>query len=160
MEYYEIVIALHIQHSVSCNRNNANIPKLGTIIEEYSKLISTVKLSGHLFDNKNSIDVKMRKDNLGLEIYDINPRIHRAISKVRTVFVNKIPNYYKLLIPFLTEYNEANPDTLSIVQVDTKNCFYRTIVSIPHVKHLFGKTCIPKYFIDGTFHETVFMIES
>ena len=116
-----------------------------------------MKLSEYLFDNKNSVDVQMLKDNLGLEIYDINPRmLHRAISKLRTVFVNEISNYYHLLIPFLTEYNEANPDTLSIVQVDTKNYFYRIIVSMPHVKEMFYKIRIPIYFIDGTFHKTVF----
>ena len=77
----------------------------------------------------------------------------RVIANLRSKFVDEIPNFYHLLITFITEYNEANPKSLSIVQVDAKNCSHRTIVSIPHAKEIFDHNCIPIFFIDGTFHD-------
>ena len=80
-----------------------------------------MKSSGHLFDNKILLEIQILQDNLGLDVNDSSQRmIYRAISKLRTDFVDEIPNYHHFFVPFLAEYNEANPDTLSIVQVGTK----------------------------------------
>ena len=80
----------------------------------------------------------------------------RFIATLRSKFVEEIPNFYHLLIPYLKEYNNDNPNTSSIVQVDSKDCFYRTLVSIPHAKEIFESNCLPMFFIDGTFHNNNF----
>ena len=81
-------------------------------------------MAANFYDNKKKIDIKLLKDNFGLKIYKVDGRmLQRVIASLRSKFVKEIPNFYHLLIPFITEYNDANPNSLSIVQVDSKKLF-------------------------------------
>ena len=101
-DFYEIVIDRYTKHSASCNRQTTKIPCLGPIIEESPKLISIVRTAGNLYDNKSKIDIQLLKDNLGLQVDNIDGRmLPRVIANLRSKFVDEIPNLYHLLFPFI-----------------------------------------------------------
>jgi hypothetical protein len=128
-----------------------------TIIEQSPKLIKLVRTASNYYDNKNKMDIQLLKDNLGFKIHNLEDRmLTRAIVNLRKKIVEEIPNFYRLMISYLKDYNNENPNSSSIVQVDSNNCFYRTLVSIPHAKEVFDSNCLPMFFIDGTFHNNNF----
>ena len=59
-----------------------------------------------------------------------------------------------MLVTFLSHYNEVYPTTLSVIQTDHNNCFYRAIISIPNVTNVFNSSCLPMYFVDGAFYKS------
>ena len=154
-QYSQIRISSLKKYLPSYKRDTFKIPQLLSVIEESFKLISVIKLSGRLFGNKICIYVDSLKRNLGLKYCDIYQRmIYCALSNLRSKFVEEMPNYYNLLVPYLSEYDMRYSNSLSIIQVDTKNCFYRTMISMSYVQEIFHNLCLPIYFIDVTFHKT------
>ena len=155
--FYVLNIEKHIAHSNGCNRKSERIPTMMTIMEQSPNLIKLVRTASNYYDNKNKMDIQLLKDHLGFKINDVENRmLTRAIANLRKKFVNEIPNFYTLMIPYLKEYINNNPNSSCIVQVDSNNCFYRTLVSIPHATEVFENNCIPMFFIDGTFHNNNF----
>ena len=75
---------------------------------------------------------------------------------MRNKFIDEIPTYYLMLVEYLAKYIDKHETALSIVQVDTNDCFYRVMISIPHVVEIFNKICLPIYFIDGTFYRCAY----
>ena len=152
-EIYVMNVEKYKDHSNGCNRRTEKIPSMMAIIEQSPKLIKLVRTASNYYDNKNKMNMQLLKDNLGFMTYNVEDRmLTRAIANLRKKFVNEIPNFYALMIPYLKEFIKKNPSAGSIVQVDSNNCFYRTLVSIPHAKKVFQNNCIPMFFIDGTFH--------
>ena len=70
---------------------------------------------------------------LGLERFNVTRRtLNRSIANLRERFTLEIPNYYKMLIPFLKRYCSEERQASVVVQADENNCFYRVVIAIPN----------------------------
>ena len=99
------------------------------------------------------------KDNLGIENGDISRQmINRVIDSICTKFVGEISNYYHLFVPYLTNYKKKYQWTLSIVQVDEKNWFYRTVISILNIESIFKNCAYRCLSLTEPFTRRIFML--
>ena len=144
-----------MDHNKECKVTNKILSKGIHIIQENQFLIDLIKTTNYGTDQKKEHDCQMLLSTIGVYDFNIASRtLNRANTNLRTKFVKEFVNYYNMVVGYLKVYVQIHPSALAVVQSDTNGCFYRLMVSIPNTKTLFEMTCIPIYFIDGTFSKT------
>ena len=145
----------YMDHDPDCVLKSSKLTKANHRIEDSEYLITAIKETDLSTIQKSGLDIAMLLSTLGIQRFDVNKyTLNRSIAKLRVNFTIEIPNYYKMLVPYLKKYCILEETASCVVQADENNCFYRVVISIPNASMVFKIFCVPVYYIDATFYQS------
>mgnify|MGYP006950409513 CR=1 FL=1 len=99
---YKILMKNYMDHDPDCVLKSSKLTKANHIIEDSEYLITAIKETDLSTIQKSGLDIAMLLSTLGIQRFDVNKyTLNRSIAKLREKFTTEIPNYYKMLVPYL-----------------------------------------------------------